>query len=253
MEPKGLRVQIVDIALVNSEELFRLASRWPLKPSRKNPAGLGQVQHIGGRAALSLLVSEVDASLSISPEYGFSELHLANTKLHVSFSHTDSVAAAAVAPSPIGVDVESISRRVDRVLSRICTEKELMLASGGTVIDGEIVRNELLLWTAKEAVSKACGLGARKGLINFVIDIKPDPLCSVTIREPGPIPLKSPQVTFGIYRSPSSVNSAANSDGLSSDKVFLIAVCSEAGEFMRNKPLNLLTYPHHGIDNLRGE
>ena len=72
-----------------------------------------------------------------------------------SLANTGDVAAAIVAPAPVGIDVEHLDRPRVAPLDMFADEEEGRLLGAG---DPE---RRLLLWTAKEAVLKkaGCGLG----------------------------------------------------------------------------------------------
>ncbi len=78
---------------------------------------------------------------------------LPNNGIHWSISHTIAYVAAVVADRPIGIDVEGIKDLEPNVLKRIASEVEWSLGTGA--IDYFSCR----IWTAKEAVLKANGVG----------------------------------------------------------------------------------------------
>lgn len=80
--------------------------------------------------------------------------------LHFSLSHCGGQALVALAPAPVGVDIEAlIQRDADLLASQILTPAEL----GRWRLLGLHHRPEALTeaWTWKEALLKACGLGLR--------------------------------------------------------------------------------------------
>jgi 4'-phosphopantetheinyl transferase len=97
-------------------------------------------------------------------------------RLGVSLSHSGGLVAAAVAPGPVGVDVESTDSVVDvpELIRRFCAAEEIPATDA-------VDRNTALLrvWVRKEAVTKALGRGL--GL----------PLTEITVgshRPRGPLP-----------------------------------------------------------------
>jgi 4'-phosphopantetheinyl transferase len=73
--------------------------------------------------------------------------------VHLSLSHTSFFAAGIIACSPIGIDLEKIVSFSNFLKNRVATESEWKLFSEVTPI--AFYR----LWTAKEAVLKAAGIG----------------------------------------------------------------------------------------------
>ncbi len=68
---------------------------------------------------------------------------------HLSISHTEGWAAVLLASRPVGIDIERLGRRVERVTSRFLQESELAL-----------LRDEVelhLAWSAKESLYKVLG------------------------------------------------------------------------------------------------
>ncbi|MBI3293113.1 MAG: 4'-phosphopantetheinyl transferase superfamily protein [Deltaproteobacteria bacterium] len=234
MTQENITVQVVDFSSINDDDLLRIAQRWPQGVPNQSPLSASQRQTVASRYALSLIVPQVDASLNTSQEHGFSQLTTVDHHDSVSFAHTETLAIAALCRNPVGVDVENISRTFAYALPKFATSAELLLAQGSTLIENVPVSNMALLWTAKEATSKATGLGGRKGFPNFELaELGPGPL-RIRVHSPGPIPLHHPFVQFRLY----------SARGLR----YLIAVCTEG----QNNPLNLLAYPPHGIDTQRG-
>lgn len=78
---------------------------------------------------------------------------------HVSLSHTRNAAAAAIGAHPVGVDVESVHRRVNwtRIARAYFSPVEQAWLEQQT--EGERKTAFLMLWTCKEAWLKAQGLG----------------------------------------------------------------------------------------------
>ncbi|MER6017109.1 4'-phosphopantetheinyl transferase family protein [Streptomyces anulatus] len=82
--------------------------------------------------------------------------------LGVSYSHADGLAAAAVGPGPVGIDVEPLTRRPGplAVLRRLLPEGEVDAARAGPDPGPALLR----LWVRREALFKAgfeVGSGAR--------------------------------------------------------------------------------------------
>lgn len=78
---------------------------------------------------------------------------LAVDDVHWSLTHKSAYVAGVAAPGPIGIDIEEIRPRSERLKDRIADSKEWSL------IDAEHPVSFFRYWTAKEAVLKAAGVG----------------------------------------------------------------------------------------------
>lgn len=80
--------------------------------------------------------------------------YLSDHSFQISFSHTKGFAAVAIHPEiSIGIDIEAVSSKIEKVKERVFSEKELL------TIDRSLEQLHLLLhWSAKESVYKALGV-----------------------------------------------------------------------------------------------
>lgn len=85
-----------------------------------------------------------------------------DSKLFVSFSHTNSAVFCAISSiHDIGLDSEPLDRKIDsRIVKRILNEKEWRQFEN---------ENPILLWTIKEATVKSMGTGLRTNLNELCI------------------------------------------------------------------------------------
>lgn len=152
-----------------------------------------QVQFARSRGTLrTVLGSYLDLSpLEVQFDYtadGKPEL-ASERRLHFNVSHTDGVAAIAVATVPVGVDVESerssetANGLVDRFFSPV--EREQYHALPVELQSAAFLRG----WTCKEALLKGVGCGAR-GLERCVVDLDPR-------RSPHVVELAGPAAACG--------------------------------------------------------
>ena len=90
---------------------------------------------------------------------------------HFSLAHSRRWVACAVAPIPVGIDVEAADRPVPAlVLDRFApAEARLVRALPAT----EVRRAFYRLWTLKEAILKATGEGLRRSLASFAVSLEP--------------------------------------------------------------------------------
>jgi phosphopantetheinyl transferase len=91
--------------------------------------------------------------------------------LHVSISHSDGLVAAAVADSPVGIDIQSIPQmpppRIHRIAARLHPlEQKRLEACARDKLAEEFCR----LWACKESVLKLCGQGLSQPLSSFCVE-----------------------------------------------------------------------------------
>ena len=119
-----------------------------------------------GEAAQQLDLSEIEIT---SDKNGAPVAHIpaaAATRaahLNVSLAHSGSMAAAAAAFSPIGIDVEALARVPEFGWAKIAVESEMKLIEGAPHRISGLATPLLQLWTAKEAASKAARVGLADG------------------------------------------------------------------------------------------
>jgi len=217
---KTLQIHIFDFARESLEHLERLAkgilTEGILLEKKKKP--LTYRSFLGGRAALNLLLQKngLDFQVLPHPEFGFLQLSSKSgeisKKWYCNISHTESFAVAAISNCPVGVDVEQKDRDVQKALTRIVSESELKeFENADFPLKKEIQNPHLLLWTGKEAFSKAIGLGLRRGLRDFFIDWKSEQPLPGTTSIPGPLLLENPALSFSLQNK------------------FLVSICHEKG------------------------
>lgn len=179
-------------------------SDWPLEKlesvsgeKAKGSHPLTQRSYLAGRIALKLLLKNQNLPLEILPneEFGF----LALRSGFGSIAHSEEVTVAALSSDPVGIDIENRSREVSHILSKVASSQEIEKLN---LIEREMkiqVKDQgLFLWTAKEAFSKALGLGLRNGVHNLQINLEGTlPFEAKSVLE-TPMTLKNPVVTFQI-------------------------------------------------------
>jgi len=87
--------------------------------------------------------------------------------IHWSVSHTSLFAAASLAKCPTGVDIEKIKPRSEGVMNKVISSKEMAHNSE------DVTHFFFRVWTAKEAVLKAEGIGLA-GLAKCLVTCVPD-------------------------------------------------------------------------------
>lgn len=105
----------------------------------------------------------------------------ARTGLHFNLSHSGDRALCAVARREVGVDLETLDRRVDyaAVAQRICSLREWAIFQ--SLPSTETKAAFFACWTRKEAVAKAIGQGLATGMntleVYFGQDATDRPVC----------------------------------------------------------------------------
>lgn len=77
-------------------------------------------------------------------------------EIHFSISHSGEWAAVALDKQPVGIDVEVIRPVDPRLITRICTDDDLVFLKNGNQDENLAL---LKIWTAKEAYFKKTGTG----------------------------------------------------------------------------------------------
>lgn len=169
-------------ALLDEEELARAERFRFTKDRNRYILGHGLLREtLGyylGRSAkdLSLLRGE------------FGKPFLEGHPMHFNLSDTRDAVLVAVAMEAIGADIETMTRSTDheRVAEHYFTESEVRSIAAAP--DGK--RRFLELWTRKEAVLKACGVGIMDDLKSLNVG---DRLNTMTIQHPDFVRLVSPE------------------------------------------------------------
>lgn len=127
------------------------------------------------REVLGLATGQAPASITFQ-RGEFGKPVMTGTDLHFNFSDTKDAVLVGIAHEELGVDVETMARRVDHVsvAEHYFTSEEIALITSSP--DGK--RRFLDLWTRKEAVLKASGVGIMDDLKVLRVDA---PRCEVRI------------------------------------------------------------------------
>jgi len=131
-------------------------------------------------AALLRYLPQVDACALVTEANG--AIRYGDGGVHVSLSHSGDLLAAALAASPIGVDIEAsrpraCSAQARRLFTR--TETEYLQ----TLPPAKRQTGFYILWTLKEAIAKAAGLSLWDSLRNAEFDL---PQSRIVLRAPFP-------------------------------------------------------------------
>ena len=93
---------------------------------------------------------------------------LVNNQKHISISHSGTYVAIALSNCHIGLDVQLITDKAMRLKSRFLSEKEALLLTSQTDIEGAI-----RLWCAKEAVYKYLDIPGTELIGGIVLEKTP--------------------------------------------------------------------------------
>lgn len=166
-----------------------------LLPGARIPAGrspLRTLSFLAGRAAVARLYRHLGFPGRVTPNPRFGYLVVVDARgtpvpdLFVTISHTPGMAVAAASHRSVGIDVEAADRSVLRALGRVASPEELA--------EARAARGEVALWSAKEAVSKATGLGIKFGMHAFRVRFAAPAPHPVELGVHGPLPLVEPTV-----------------------------------------------------------
>ena len=142
-----------------SEEFF--LKKVPLQKEITHPHK--RLQHLAGRYLLEIL----------EPGFPFHLIEIAcskkpllsNSEFHFSVSHCGDYAAAIISKNKlVGIDVELITPKIERVKNKFLSKIEL------DILPGNSINFLTLFWSAKEAMFKWYGNGKVDFINNMVID-----------------------------------------------------------------------------------
>jgi len=124
-----------------------------------------QLQHLAGRYLLQHLYHDFPHHLIEIADTR--KPFLPNEEYHFSISHCGDYAAVIVSKDHrVGIDIELVTAKVERVKHKFLNEKEIELVNGQSDVGNEM-QILTLLWSCKEAVFKWYGSGG----IDFKEDI----------------------------------------------------------------------------------
>ena len=118
-----------------------------------------RLQHLAGRYLLkqiepSFPINKIEILQSRKP-------HLPGKEFHFSISHCRDFVGIFIATQPVGIDVELVDEKVNRIKNKFLSEDELYLLAGLNEVD--YLKTLTLFWSCKEALFKWDG----KGNIDF--------------------------------------------------------------------------------------
>ena len=156
-----------------AEEKKFFLDRVPLQREITHPHK--QLQHLAGRYLLQHLYPDFPYHLiEIAPDsYRDRKPFLPNEEYHFSISHCGDYAAVIVSKDHrVGIDIELVTPKIERVKHKFLSEQELEMVAGcrlpvDNLLTDQPVNLLTLLWCCKEAVFKWYGSGG----VDFKDDI----------------------------------------------------------------------------------
>ncbi|MCB0416609.1 MAG: 4-phosphopantetheinyl transferase family protein [Bdellovibrionaceae bacterium] len=192
-----------------SSEQIRAAGKGVIPDGLSAPEGRNEQRaraYYAGRAALKFAFEYLERKLFVRPAEGFGYLEVLDSRsclvhgIYANVTHTESMAVAAVGDFPIGIDVERLDRPVGNVINRIASPEEVRQADQWKIeLDGKRVPSGIALWCAKEAYSKALGLGLGRTLDKVQLQFDRNTV-SVVSTLIGPQTLDQPSIEFQLYQ-----------------------------------------------------
>lgn len=195
-----------------------------------------RIRFVAAHAALRRLLADVlgaePASLRITADQLGRPHVVARTGWSISFAHThDAVVVAAGRDVEVGVDIERLDRDHLPPVERWCTAAEV---SACRAPGAESRRLAVRLWTGKEALAKAAGVGMRMPFHEFGVlqPAVPDPRPPSGRTEPatgavGWLDL-SPRHAIALATLPVTHEPGADRRGSAPDRPGSTAACSDA-------------------------
>lgn len=202
--PGGIAVGCLRTADFDDATLQKMALRCVKSLRRPGQSEERHSSYLGGRAVLARLLEKASVEGWVEPNPRFGYLQLSDstgrdfTDRYVNVSHSSGFVAGVLAPTPVGIDVEAITRDASRVAERVSEPDEWKELPERVAVVGGVVPGSLAMWCAKEAVSKALGLGVVFGMKAFKIRFSSGNPALVELAVKGPLSLISPAVWLEI-------------------------------------------------------
>lgn len=213
-----LQMAIFSYEQISTEALIKASERViPSMLRKKSGRSESRMRsYYAGRSVLAFLAAVNHKSVFVTPnhEFGFLELYDSLGKkipnLFVNLSHTQNMAVAVLGAMTAGVDIESKDRSARKVLPRVATDEEIKwVERQPALLSHPPIPTDIFLWSAKEAFSKALGLGMNFGLNAFQIFPSEKPPFKAATQLQGPFAVDQPRILLETHEN------------------FLITVCTD--------------------------
>lgn len=112
--------------------------------------GHRRLEWLASRHLVHLMSGRQERGSFLKDEFG--KPHLIHSSFHISISHSHHMSAAIAAPNAVGIDVQFIVGKIDRIAHKFMRPEEMK-----TVEHSERIEHLHVYWGAKEALYKAYG------------------------------------------------------------------------------------------------
>jgi 4'-phosphopantetheinyl transferase len=135
-----------------SESFFRerLDLAPPERAQLEKIKGRRRTEWLAARQLVHYMSGREERSVFIKDSFG--KPHLKDSTYQISISHSRDMAAAIAAPLPVGIDIQVVVEKIDRIAHKFMRAEEMASLQAATRIEHLHV-----YWGAKEALYKAYG------------------------------------------------------------------------------------------------
>ena len=112
--------------------------------------GRRKLEWLAGRYLLHKMSGRSIRGICLKDEYG--KPYLENSPYHISISHSHDMAAVIAAPQRVGIDIQFIVEKIDRIAHKFMRPEELESLKASTRLE-----QLHIYWGAKESLYKAYG------------------------------------------------------------------------------------------------
>lgn len=223
---------IFPYAGISTENLETVAYR-VIPPNLRKKTGKSESRmrsYLAGRSIIAWYFVAHQFPFFVAPnqEYGYLQLYDSQGQkipdFFVNISHTEEIVAVAFGAKTVGVDIESSLRSAMRVLPRVASERErAWVEKKSHLAQYSSIGTDIFLWSAKEAFSKALGLGMKFGFRAFQIFESPTSPFPATTDLKGPLQVEKPFILLETYEK------------------FLITICTDEKQALTGVHRRILT------------
>lgn len=111
-----------------------------------------RMEWLSSRYLLHIMTGAKSRTLTTKDEHG--KPVMINSKYHISLSHSDARTAVIASTHSVGIDIQKIVRKIDRIALKFCNELEREQIPMG---DHDALLYYHIIWGAKECIYKSYG------------------------------------------------------------------------------------------------
>ncbi|NJL76372.1 MAG: 4'-phosphopantetheinyl transferase superfamily protein [Saprospiraceae bacterium] len=140
-------------AIEESEDYFREQLVWSdqeIEQLQRMPHPTRRIEWLASRYLLHHLSGRTIRGACLKDAYG--KPYLENSPFHISISHSNKLAAVMAAPHLVGVDVQLVVPKIERIASKFLGQAEM-----DSIQSAHKIEHLHVYWGAKEALFKAYG------------------------------------------------------------------------------------------------